>query len=120
MSTLELLKARHAPAITDQPDVEPASDSTEPANESSELTSWRESETVVALSEFLKASDGTRLVELDGCPCLHFDNSVSPADPEQWQHALTACQLLEAARDDLLYLFELGALQLNPHPGFVR
>ena len=81
---------------------------------------WRDSETVVALSKYLKQCPGFHLVELNGYPSLHFEPGVTPSEPERWVAALEANQLLEAARDDLLYLHNHGALRLTAHPGFTR
>ena len=81
---------------------------------------WRDSGPVTALSEYLKTCEGIRLMDLDGCPTLHFIGGIRPTDEKRWSQALKALALLEAARDDLKHLMAAGKLNLPEHTYYLN
>jgi len=120
--TLKKLQAKYDdPGISDA--AEPEHYTELPVIEfSGELDAWRDSETVVALHEFLKAHKdlGFRIVELDGCPTMHFEPGLVPAEKERWQRARQALQLLIDAKPDLDVLRSRGLITLKMHLGWDR
>lgn len=77
------------------------------------MQSWRDSEEVTALSNFLKGPSGRGIqmvVENDGFR-LRFNPGLHPGrDPQGWQAAVEASTLLLDALDDLIELKDLGLL----------
>jgi hypothetical protein len=79
------------------------------------LQSWKDSEAVTTLSDYLKgpASGGIRLVIKNDSFSLKFEPGLRPdRDPKRWQSATEAYSLLMDALDDLLELKDLGLI--NP------
>lgn len=92
---------------------------------------WRESETVIALSEFMTIhkQDGFFLHQTrEGQPVIHMEPGVSPSDPERWELSAQVMELAQAAFDDLVHLIEIRSLVLttateygaNPTTGMYR
>jgi hypothetical protein len=80
------------------------------------LQSWRDSDTVTALSAFLKspAANGIEMVICKDGFSLQFLPGLRPdGDPERWQAAQRATGLLSAAMEDLQELKRLDKLKAS-------
>jgi len=77
--------------------------------------SWRNSASILALSEFLKAhaDAGMSLGSSKGCVILHFEPGLSPQDQDRWHAAEQALDLLDGALDDIRLLMSAGVLRLK-------
>jgi hypothetical protein len=84
------------------------------------LQDWKESPTVIRLSEYLKIKSncGIKLCQNDGAPCLVFQPGLKPTDrgSERWTIADNAVGLLIDAADDLKELISNGKLSLPKNP----
>ena len=97
--------------------VEEPADSQPGGNLAPALSSWRDSATVVCLSEYLKEhkDKGIKLCQTkDGRPSLCFSPGLGKKDinTERWQIAEQSLELLETALPDLMQLLEGGLLSL--------
>lgn len=81
------------------------------------LTHWRDSQPVVALSEFIKehADQGFHLERTQNNePVLNFDPGLKNHDPGRFALAMHAEELLCQALPDLRSLLDLNLIGLNP------
>lgn len=82
------------------------------------LNSWKDSSSVILLSEYLKQCKqyGIQLYASDRCPALHFSPGLTAADvkgkTERGRASYNALDLLLAAAMDLRYLMAEGLIDL--------
>ena len=82
------------------------------------LEDWKDSGSVVRLSEYLKANrdQGIKLILSDGHPALSFEPGLTKAitqyDKERWQIATNCLSLLSDALSDLKHLLSIGRIHL--------
>lgn len=89
------------------------------------LKDWRDSTTVVLLSNFLKEHKGSGIILRqtdDGTPCLSFINGLGNADKAtgRWQIAQEAEGLFMNAADDLKELIANGIIKLPISNGRIQ
>lgn len=79
------------------------------------LNSWRDSESIILLSEYLKENEknGISLIEKEGCVTLHFEPGLTLKEKDRFKIAEQALMLLEEAVDDIHYLRSINKFQLK-------
>jgi hypothetical protein len=77
------------------------------------IQSWKDSATVVRLSEYLKLNKGCgiQIINYDGMPALRFSPGLRKVDG-RWQIAINAERLLCDAAADVQYLITNGLIDL--------
>jgi hypothetical protein len=84
------------------------------------ISSWRDSQTIQALSKHLKTRNDIKLIDVDGIPTIQFSPPLTLADlqnqTDRYLHANKAVDLLIAAADDLRYLMENNGIKLEKKP----
>jgi hypothetical protein len=99
-------KAMPVPPPRGQPNPELPAATVPPAN-------WRDSQTVVALADYLAARPWARLGTYAGRHVgIRFNPGIAPRDEDRWAEACRAWSMLCNALDDIEYLIGHGRLRL--------
>jgi hypothetical protein len=82
-----------------------------------ELNSWKDSEPVVALSQFIKSNSilGAHLVsdKLNGQLSIQFNPGLTSQEPDRWKLGAEATDLFFKAKDDLAWLMHRSMIKLK-------
>lgn len=85
----------------------------QPVKQAACLNTWKDSNVVITISEYLKGVDGMELVMSDGCLALRFTPGLKPENKQRWSQALHALAMLDEARNDLYQLIKNKKLKLK-------
>ena len=95
--------------------IDPPQELIENVKTDNEINSWRDSESIILLSEYLKENEkhGISLIEKEGCVSLHFEPGLTLKEKERFKIAEHALMLLEEAVDDIHYLRSINKFKLK-------
>jgi len=95
--------------------IDPPQELIENVKTDNEINSWRDSESIILLSEYLKENKkhGISLIEKEDCVSLHFEPGLTLKEKERFKIAEHALMLLEEAVDDIRYLRSINKFKLK-------